>query len=326
MNSQLAVRLDTLNSNYESVVGHPFRYFLCPILGTDEDEALCQGHVVNKAFPGTDRSWTVQRTDVDARFGSLFESNFAAIESVERSPIEEALTDKAAARTFKPALLVDGSPIDSYISRRPLPAEHTGISLDVNGSTVPLALKIPQEEVAAALDATWEFRIERDFRLAYMASILKAAHLTMFHLQGYRYALSETGRFLGRCILGEILVKTSEKDRPQALRVARDHFRPYAPMVRPINAVPWELKGTVTDRYVLACMSGSRPWAYIVLSQYGSSDACRSLAYSRGRWIDRSDKVVEMEFAGSISLETVRQILKKTNSSRGRKRNGASPS
>ena len=39
-----------------------------------------------------------------------------------------------------------------------------------------------------------------------------------------------------------------------------------------------------------------------------------------------ADKVVAMEFAGSISLETVRQILKKTNSSRGRRRNGASPS
>ena len=38
-----------------------------------------------------------------------------------------------------------------------------------------------------------------------------------------------------------------------------------------------------------------------------------------------ADKVVEMEFAGSISLETVRQILKKTNSSRGRGKSGASP-
>ena len=36
-------------------------------------------------------------------------------------------------------------------------------------------------------------------------------------------------------------------------------------------------------------------------------------------------KVVELEFAESISLETVRQILKKTNSNRGRRRNGASP-
>ena len=38
-----------------------------------------------------------------------------------------------------------------------------------------------------------------------------------------------------------------------------------------------------------------------------------------------ADKVVQMGFAESISLETVRQILKKTNSSRGRRRSGASP-
>ena len=36
-------------------------------------------------------------------------------------------------------------------------------------------------------------------------------------------------------------------------------------------------------------------------------------------------KVVELEFAGSISLETVRQILKKMNSSPGRRKSGVSP-
>ena len=39
-----------------------------------------------------------------------------------------------------------------------------------------------------------------------------------------------------------------------------------------------------------------------------------------------ADQVVAMEFAGSISLETVRQILKKTNSNPGRRKSGASPS
>ena len=37
-----------------------------------------------------------------------------------------------------------------------------------------------------------------------------------------------------------------------------------------------------------------------------------------------ADQVVAMEFAGSISLETVRQILKKTNSNHGRRKSGAS--
>ena len=38
-----------------------------------------------------------------------------------------------------------------------------------------------------------------------------------------------------------------------------------------------------------------------------------------------ADQVVALEFAGSISLETVRQILKKTNSNHGRRKSGASP-
>jgi transposase len=38
-----------------------------------------------------------------------------------------------------------------------------------------------------------------------------------------------------------------------------------------------------------------------------------------------ADKVVELEFASSISLETVRQLLKKTNSSPGRTMSGPSP-
>ena len=38
-----------------------------------------------------------------------------------------------------------------------------------------------------------------------------------------------------------------------------------------------------------------------------------------------ADKVVELEFASSISLETVRKIIKKTSSSPGRTRSGAYP-
>lgn len=37
-----------------------------------------------------------------------------------------------------------------------------------------------------------------------------------------------------------------------------------------------------------------------------------------------ADKVVELEFSESIALETLRQMLKKTNSSHGRRRSGAS--
>ena len=53
--------------------------------------------------------------------------------------------------------------------------------------------------------------------------------------------------------------------------------------------------------------------------------ACSTAPEGHARWTLRllADQVVKLEFTESISRETVRQVLKKTNSSRGRRRNGA---
>ena len=54
--------------------------------------------------------------------------------------------------------------------------------------------------------------------------------------------------------------------------------------------------------------------------------ACSAAPQGRAHWTLRllADKVVELELADSISPETVRQVLKKTSSNRGKRRNGAS--
>ena len=54
--------------------------------------------------------------------------------------------------------------------------------------------------------------------------------------------------------------------------------------------------------------------------------ACSDAPQGHTHWTLQllADKVVAMGFSESICLETVRQTLKKTNSSRGRRRNGAS--
>ena len=54
--------------------------------------------------------------------------------------------------------------------------------------------------------------------------------------------------------------------------------------------------------------------------------ACTPAPKGRARWTLRllADQVVELEFADSISPETVRQMLKKTNSNRGKRKSGAS--
>ena len=55
--------------------------------------------------------------------------------------------------------------------------------------------------------------------------------------------------------------------------------------------------------------------------------ACSAAPAGHTHWTLRllAGKVVELEFAESSSLETVRQLLKKTNSNLGRKKSGVSP-
>ena len=55
--------------------------------------------------------------------------------------------------------------------------------------------------------------------------------------------------------------------------------------------------------------------------------ACGAPPEGHTRWILRllAGQAVKLELTGSISRETVRQALKKTNSSRGGRRSGASP-
>ena len=52
--------------------------------------------------------------------------------------------------------------------------------------------------------------------------------------------------------------------------------------------------------------------------------ACSQAPEGHSHWTLQllANKVVEMEFADAISLETVRQMLKKTNSNHGPERNG----
>ena len=55
--------------------------------------------------------------------------------------------------------------------------------------------------------------------------------------------------------------------------------------------------------------------------------ACSAPPEGHARWTLQllADQAVELELTDSISRETVRQVLKKTNSSRGGRRSGASP-
>ena len=256
-------RLARLNADYELVTGRSFRHFFCPILYRDEDVELCRAHVINKAFRGSDKSWTIQRKDVDNYYGSLVERDFSALREKGRQA-DEALADRTLARQLNPKIVLDGEVVDHYVVQGDVPPEHSKVTFFGPDGSVQLALKLSPATLMTARARKWEIHIDEDFRVPAVASLLKAAHLTLFHLHGYRYALSAGGNFLGKTVLGEFFLKTRDMDRASALRSTHSHFREFAGLVRPME-LSQDWKGTLTDRFLFRCMTGDQHWAFLVL-------------------------------------------------------------
>ena len=264
-------RKAALKRDYESVTGRSWKHFFCPILYRDEETDLCRAHIVNEAFIDGDRSQTIQRSDVDNHYGTLFESDFLDVQWVDRPVANKALKDRNLRQKLALRLLSDDKvqqhyfpPSNSSVNRE----IHTPIELNVDGETIPLALKQPRGEVEQKLEGRWEFRVEKDASLAAVVSLLKSAHLTLFHLLGYKYVFSPGGQLLGRNALGEFFLNTYNTQglsRKCALEIAKRHFSPYASTVRPMTAQFLDLQGTISDGQFLACGTGDPPWGLGVL-------------------------------------------------------------
>jgi hypothetical protein len=137
-------------------------------------------------------------------------------------------------------------------------------------SSVPFGLKMNPNDVISVQDRNWEIEISRDVRLPMMVSVIKAAHLTIFDMLGYRYAHRPASYFIGRQILGEFFLQNSKKSKSDVLKEAHTFFRPYVHMVRPLIA-GFDFQGTITDKNLLVCMGSSgSPWAMIVFVKTSS--------------------------------------------------------
>lgn len=266
MKASVKSKLERLRSDFAQIRGQPFVHFSCPVLFKDERTPLCQAHIINYAFANSSRAWTVQRNDVDSFYGTNFEADFLAIQyHVESRSPAEVLTDKKLSRILSPRILVDGVPVDYFIANEALPEHFTGVEFHSDGQSVQLGLKIPPENVATLVDHKWEIEIGKDVRMPALVSLIKAAHLTLFHMLGYRYALSAGGHFVGRRILGEFFRQNHGTSKSEVGENALAFFREFAHMVRPVQASDFDLQGTVTDGMLFICRaSGGFPWALIV--------------------------------------------------------------
>ena len=259
-----------MRADYESVSGRPWRFFYCPILHKDEETELCAGHVINQALEDADRSWTVQRKDVDNHYGTLFEGDFLALEQKVGHQVDEILTDRKLSRQFNPKIVIDGQSVDHYRPQGAVPMQHSELYIDSSGKFEKLALKISPTEMENVPGGRIQVTVDKDVRLAALASCLKSAHLTLFHLLGYRYALSYGGCILGREILGGFFLKTRGMERNRALEEANAHFREYQSLVRPVISLAFDSGGTLKDGILFVCETGGNRWAYQVLIRTGT--------------------------------------------------------
>src|SRR5258705_7940142 len=270
MKDFVKIKLEELRADYSEVKGEPFSHFYCPILFQDEDQPLCEAHIINQAFTNSARATTVQRADVDSFYGSRFESDFLDVQRHRERSTAEIVTDKALSRRFSSKIWLENKPVDFFFGSKGMPAQFTPVDLGDVKLSVPFGLKMHPTDVKAAQGKQWEIEVSRDVRIPMLVSVIKAAHLTLFEMLGYRYALSLAGHFVGQEILGKFFLQNKDKRKVEVVKSAVPYFREFANMVRPAISCPFDSQGTVSDKTFLMCMGSSgSAWGFIVFVKTG---------------------------------------------------------
>jgi hypothetical protein len=263
---ELERKIEKLRVDFADANGERFEHFYCPILLKDEAVPLCQAHLVNKAFSGASNRWTVQRADVDNFFGSFFEADFVELRHSD-APVQTALANGYSG-ILKPRITYKKQKVDFYRPRGKVPPQHSQILIGEQKG-VKLALKIHPNALASTAEQDWEISLESDLRLAALVSVLKSAHLTLFDMLGYQYALSAGGAFLGHTILGSFFTANCNTPKRQVLVNAQAHFTEFANLVRPILTPESVKMDSIRDGAMCLC-EGSVRWGFLLFIHTGT--------------------------------------------------------
>ncbi len=274
LNPEVQRRLESYRRDYEGITGHPFSHFFCPILAVDEPieepAQLIMGHIINKAFEGASRARVVQRSDVDNFYGANFEADFEVLQYRGNFSPLEILADKNLGKKLGAKILLNDEPVSFTSHPSASGNKFVGVRLGDEPDAKVIKVKMNQEKFGEATNERWEIDVNKDLRIASVVSLIKAAHLTLFHLAGYKYALSAAGYHVGRGILGHFYRSNVGRTKEEILTESLKYFRKYGPMVRELRMVDHSYQGTVSDRKLLVCHTSSGGfWAQIVFLRTG---------------------------------------------------------
>jgi hypothetical protein len=254
-------QLPVLREDCARVDGKPFKYFLCPILGVDEDVELCMGHIVNEKCPDSYGGRVVQRGDVDHFYGSLMESDFTSLMRAWAKGPREVFLDPGLGRKMKPRVIAGEEQWKLYPDRgHTPPPDHSRVALHFDGQEpIPWVVQKNKADMDAAMGKGLAIGLGVDCRLQAFVTLLKAAHLTLFKMLGYSYALAESGRVIGPKTLGRFFKDHGTKKPDDARKAALHYFRPYVNMMRPVAGFTGGKapRGTIEDQHVEMCCTAA---------------------------------------------------------------------
>jgi hypothetical protein len=270
MNEKGMRRLERHRADHAAIFGQPFEHFFCPILFVDEDVELTRGHVINKEFKGAPGTWAVQRSDVDSFFGAVFEGDYLLSQRTIGKRVIDFFFDAVLFRLARPTLYFKGRELHYFLrfgKERGGKAPDGFLTLDIDHNGQEVQVCIRNDGLTETLSVQHLDLITiKDLRLAAFVSILKAAHLSMFSLFGYRYVYSEAGKLIGRDLLGAFYKANRHiEDKRQIQENALAFFKPYRFMVAPVPRGSTNMGGSITDRIFELCAGSTQlPWGLII--------------------------------------------------------------
>lgn len=274
MKQKIKNRLKQLNDDYKdnSRDNSYFKYFFCPILFQDENVELCQAHIVNSNFKDITSEWTVQRKDIDNFYGTHFESNFTKLQ-YDGISLEDVLSNKELYNKLRPRLMRGNQKIDiyPYESNNSLPENHSLFTFEDTEKL--FGIRLDSSEINRTKDEIWSLEYQADLTLDAIPSLIKAGYLTIFYLFGYRTVLSQLGQEIGKHILGQFFIENKDiRDRDEVRENALSHFLQYRCLVRPLEKLSWDSKGTSSDKIFFACRNvRNETWATMIIIKTGGN-------------------------------------------------------
>ena len=174
-----------------------------------------------------------------------------------------------------------GSPKNSVTGHTPL------IVRDSSDRTIAnVSLKVSPERLVEAEDDQLALVLERDYRPSVIASMIKAAHLTLFKIMGYEYVFSASGFWLAD-ILRSFFQKHDGSHGVSDADV-KQHFLPFENLLAPlvVRNDDW-FRGTVDDSMFLSLLTGrDEVFALGVILRAGKDRFCIFVPTDCGKTIN----------------------------------------